>query len=62
MRFCSSLKITRLNAELFGNYGRVLSAYFQFAPDEFGSYWVCINIKRNPLARFVVRQMVLHGY
>lgn len=34
MSFCSSLKITRLNVELFANYERVLSAYFQFVPDE----------------------------
>ena len=53
MSFCSSLKISRLNVEFFANYERVLSAYFQFAPDEFGSYWGCINTKRNPQARLV---------
>ena len=45
MSFCSSLKISRLNAELFGNYERVLSAYFQFVPDELAHIGVVLISK-----------------
>ena len=45
MSFCSSLEITRLNVELFANYERVLSAYFQFTPDELAHIWFVLISK-----------------